>query len=88
MFRQSPEVIMDWQEWHILNPDHSFIKTRVRDNVTTSASGTYSVVTLSEEQFLELSYPSDNKLIGNCSAEPKELLSIKSKDELAGTWSM
>lgn len=78
---------MGMQEWYVFYPDHSFTKTQVRDNVTTTASGSYAVVTSSDGQYLELTYPSDNKLIGNCTAEPKELLSIKS-DRLANTWSM
>jgi hypothetical protein len=78
---------MDWQEWYILYPNHSFTKTRVRDKVTTSASGSYAMVTSSDGQYLELSYPTNNNLIGNCSAEPKEFLVIKSEDELASTWS-
>jgi len=79
---------MEWQEWYVLYPDDTFIKTRVRNNATTSADGSYSLVTLSGEQFLELTYPSGNELIGNCSAETKELLVIKSDDELASTWQM
>jgi hypothetical protein len=79
---------MDWQEWYVFNRDHSFTKTRVRNNATTSANGIYSVVTLSGEQFLELTYPTGNELIGNCTAEAKELLSIESEDELASTWRM
>jgi len=80
------ESKMPWQEWYVFYPDHSFSKIRVRDNVTIDANGSYRVVTLSDGQYLELLYPSVNDLIGNCSAEAKELLAIKHDDELIGTW--
>jgi len=28
---------MEWQEWYMLFPDHSFTKARVRDQVTSSS---------------------------------------------------
>ena len=77
---------MTWQEWYVLYPDHSFTKTRVRDNITTSANGSYSVIS-SDKQYLELMYPSDNTLIGNCTAEAKELFAIF-ENKIVSTWSM
>jgi hypothetical protein len=77
---------MEWQEWYILYADSSFTKTRDRNNSVTEAAGTYRFITLSDGQYLELTYPSANSLIGNCVADLKELLMLKSESELTGTW--
>ena len=78
---------MAWQEWYLLYPDDTFNKTRERHNVITEEQGTYAIVTLSDGEYLELAYKSKNDLIGNCTIEAKELLKIKSEDEMIGTWS-
>lgn len=78
---------MDWQEWYLLYADNSFTKTRDRNNSVTEAAGTYRFITLSDGQYLELTYKADNSLIGNCVADLKELLKVAPEDELTGTWS-
>jgi hypothetical protein len=78
---------MEWQEWYLLYANNTFTKTRTRDDVTTEEGGTYAIVTLSDGNYLELTYHSENNLIGNCTADSKELLRKYSDDKLTGTWS-
>jgi len=77
---------MDWHEFYILNSDNTFIKSRERDNVVTEETGIYAFVILSDENYLELIYQSDNFLIGNCTGGVKELLILNSENKLIGTW--
>lgn len=77
---------MEWQEYYLLYEDNTFVKSRTQDQVTTEESGTYAFVTLSDGEYLVLSYASDNELIGNCTSEPKELLKLEAEDKLVGTW--
>lgn len=77
---------MAWQEYYLLYEDNTFVKSRTQDNITTEESGNYAFVTLSDGEYLELSYPSDNELIGNCTGEPKELLRLETVNKLVGTW--
>lgn len=77
---------MDWQEWYQFYSDQTFSKTRERDNTVIEATGTYALVTLPGGDFMELTFETGTDLVGNCYPDPKELLWIKSKDELAGTW--
>jgi hypothetical protein len=78
---------MAWQEWYLLYANNKFTKTRTRGNVTTEEGGTYAFVILSDGQYLELVYESENDLIGNCTGDTKELLRRYSEDTLTGTWS-
>lgn len=77
---------MEWQEYYILNLDSTFTKSRKRDNIVKEESGTYVFLTLSDGKYLELSYNSDNDLIGNCTSESKELLKLNSDNTMIGTW--
>lgn len=77
---------MDWQEYYLLYFDNTFIKSRERDNVVTEETGIYDFVILSDENYLELIYESDNFLIGNCTGGVKELLILNSENKLIGTW--
>jgi len=77
---------MAWQEYYLLYEDDTFKKVRERDGNVKEASGTYEFVTLSDGEYLELTYPSENELIGNCTGEPEELLRVESESKLIGTW--
>ncbi len=77
---------MEWQEWYVLYPNDTFTKTRERDNVITEENGTYAMVSLSDGEYFELTYDSDNDIIGNCVIEAVEVLTINSEDELVSTW--
>ena len=79
---------MDWQEYYLLNTNTGiFTKSRTRDELETYVSGTFSINTTEEEHYLELTYPSDNELIANCTGDLIEVLIIESDNTLKGTWS-
>ena len=79
---------MAWQEYYLLYSDSTFVKSRKKENVTSEETGHYSFVTLTDGKYLELSYESDNDLVGNCTSEAKEILRLNAADnELIGTWS-
>ncbi len=75
---------MQWQEYFIFNSNGTFTKYRQQDNVTKSATGTYAIVTQSEQQFIELTYTGGDNLSATCF--PKEQLLKVSETLLQGTW--
>lgn len=78
---------MDWQEYYILNTNTGkFTKSRTREGVETSASGTFVFNSTEEEHSIKLTYPSDNELIANCTGDLTEVLIIESENTLKGTW--
>jgi hypothetical protein len=77
---------MEWQEYYLLNADGTFIKHRERDYEVKVESGIYNFINLSDGKYLELVYPSDNELVGNCTQEPIEILKLNSVNKLIGTW--
>ena len=77
---------MTWQESYVLQADGTFKKTRRQSDQTLEASGTYSFQDLSDGKYLVLVYAADNSIIGNCTAELKEVLAVRADDTLAGTW--
>ncbi len=78
---------MEWQEYYVLKSDKTFIKSREVNAVTTKLSGTYTFITLADGTYIEFLYPVSNVLIGNCTAENKELIKVTSNNILTGTWS-
>ncbi len=76
---------MLWQEYYLLKNDNTFIKSREINKKNTEAKGTYAYKTLTDGEYLELTYESDNTLIENCTADTKELLRRNNENELAGT---
>ena len=81
-------VDMAWQEYYLLNPDGTFIKSRDQIGKMSEASGTYRFVTLSKQRYLELNYANSHPLIGNCTGDLKEFLMIKSDNKMIGTWNI
>lgn len=77
---------MAWQETFVLNEDHTFRKVREQSGEIKEASGTYAFVKLSDGKYLELTYNTENELIGNCTGESKELLRLQDENKLTGTW--
>lgn len=77
---------MDWQEDYLLNSDKTFVKSRQRNGVVSEQSGSYTFFTTTDGTYLELVYNKSNNLIGNCTAEPKEILFFTSTNELTSTW--
>jgi hypothetical protein len=78
---------MEWQEFYLFNNDGTFIKSRVRNGVKTTASGTYTTQNYPEGMYLELTYSKDNELIGNCFSNLIEGLYIKANNTLSSNWS-
>ena len=77
---------MYWQEFYVFNTDGTFVKTRIKDNTTTTASGTFSVVKTSDETHLELTYSESSVLVGSCYGNLKEDLFINNNNLLVSTW--
>ena len=77
---------MYWQEFYVFNTDGTFVKTRIKDNTTTTASGTFSVVTILDETHLELTYSESSVLVGSCYGNLKEDLFINNNNLLVSTW--
>ena len=77
---------MEWQESYLFKSDGTFIKTRDRNDVIVEISGTYLVSELFEGNFIELTYPTENEIIGSCTSAIKETLFLKSKYQITGTW--
>ncbi|MFY8037568.1 MAG: hypothetical protein ACOVMQ_10405 [Cyclobacteriaceae bacterium] len=75
---------MQWQEYYVFNNDGTFSRNRQQDNATKSATGTFTTVTESDQQFLELTYTGGDDLKTSC--YPKERLLNVSADLLKGTW--
>lgn len=77
---------MEWQEYYLLNPDRTFIKSRNRNGVTTEATGIYSYVTIADEVFLEFLYTTENELIGSCVSSSLTESLVVTDDQLVSTW--
>jgi hypothetical protein len=77
---------MDWQESYLFNNDGTFTKSRTRNAVKTTVSGTYTVKNNSDGLYLELTYPKDSELIGSCYGNLKEELYFPDSATLSSTW--
>ncbi|WP_430908984.1 hypothetical protein [Maribacter sp. 2-571] len=77
---------MEYQEVLLLHSDSTFTKTRERDGNIMESSGGFEIVAETDGDYLVLSYPEKNELVGNCSNEPKEWFRFDSETQLVGTW--
>lgn len=77
---------MEWQEFYIFNTNGTFTKSRERNSVKTSISGTYTTTNQSDGIYFELTYPNDSELIGNCYGNLKEVLYLTANNSLSSTW--
>jgi hypothetical protein len=77
---------MDWQEFYLFKNDGTFTKSRTRNAVKITVSGTYSVQNNSDRLYLELTYPKDSELIGSCYENRKEELYFPDSTTLSSTW--
>lgn len=84
---------MEWQETYIIYEDETFVKTRVRGDSTTVASGTYTLKDVEEFgdgpsiKDIELLYDIENNIIGNCTSNKTiEYLFFSSDHRLINTW--
>jgi hypothetical protein len=76
---------LPWQEWYVFNDDNSFTRTRQEKKSSRVEAGTYEVKTLTDGIYFELTYENDNDLIGNCTADNREVLR-ENNGKLVNTW--
>lgn len=77
---------MEWQEFYVFDNNGTFKKSRERDGTKITASGTYTINNISDGDYLQLSYPQDSDIIGNCSGNQKEELYLNSNNLLTTSW--
>ena len=77
---------LEWQEFYLLNPDGSFLKSRLQDGVKTSVTGTFAFQESEGETLLVLSFDEANDIIGSCSLLPEETLIMANNSLLIVTW--
>ena len=63
---------MDWQENYLFRSDGTFLKTRITEGESESASGSF--IFDSQNQNFLLSYNQVNNITGSCSSDAKEHL--------------
>lgn len=78
---------MEWQEYYLFNNDGTFTKSRTRNTIKTTVSGTYITQNNSDVMYLELTYPQDSDIIGSCYGNLKEELYFKTNNTLSSGWS-
>ena len=70
---------LPYKETYTLNKDSSFIKIRIKNELTQTASGTFTIEKFDNNPHFVFKYSTKNDLIGSCvSIELKEHLIIKS----------
>ncbi|MFP2995597.1 hypothetical protein ABN763_06785 [Spongiivirga sp. MCCC 1A20706] len=78
---------MAWQETIVFNLNGTFIKTRVRDESTTSASGVFTPADPESGNIIVLTYNESNILRASCSGDLTEHLGVTEDGTvLYGTW--
>ena len=77
---------MEWQETYQLNPDGTFLKSRDRNGIITDASGTYNFINNSNEPLIELNFDTESVIIGSCTSNTKETMSIQSETIFLSSW--
>ena len=77
---------MEWQEYYILGPGMSFTKVRERDGETLESKGTFDIVMINSDKYLQFTHNSNNELVGNCTGDAVELLMYTSSDSVKSTW--
>jgi hypothetical protein len=82
---ESTGTAMEWQEYYLLNTNGTFTKSRERNAIKTTISGTYITTDQPDGIYLVLTYPSDSEIIGNCYGNLKEELYIENHT-LSNTW--
>ena len=77
---------MEWQEYYILGPGMSFTKVRERAGETLESKGTFDIVMINSDKYLQFTHNSDDELVGNCTGDAVELLMYTSSDSVKSTW--
>ncbi|VXB31981.1 hypothetical protein [Maribacter litoralis] len=88
---QNSETIgseMEWQEYYTFSPEGTFIKSRTVDEVVYEATGSFEVIEFDNDpnHYLELTYQTGNTLVGNCTADDKELLVYRNSTIISSLW--
>ena len=76
-----------WKEFYLLNPDGTFLKSRLDGGDKTSATGMYAFTESGDEEFLVFTYTEPSEIIGSCTSDLTETLQVLSSSILIGTWS-
>lgn len=76
---------MEWQENYLLNEEGTFLKTRIRDGIVTKETGKYVINEDSNQEYMELTFDSENDIVASCYGGLKEIM-IKSDNVFLGTW--
>ena len=86
---------MEWQEIYVLNRDGTFLKTRVRNNITIASAGTYTVLDSSPEEmtgitaeaYIILNHNSESGIIATCeSSSHREYLYFATREVMISTY--
>jgi hypothetical protein len=77
---------MEWQEFYLFNTNGTFTKSRERNGVKTTISGTYTTTNNPDGIYFELTYPNDSEIIGSCYGNLKEELYVTENNTLLNTW--
>lgn len=77
---------MAWQEFYMLYPDGTFLKSRTSDGNSMQAEGTYQVEKESDRKYLVLTYKSNHQIIGSCISGNQERLFLNADNHLLSTW--
>jgi len=77
---------LEWQETYVFNTDGTFVKTRIKDNKTTIATGNFTMTNADNVKHFELNYKESNAIIGSCFGNLTESLYINTDNLLVGLW--
>jgi hypothetical protein len=76
---------MEWQETYAFNSDGTFTKSRIRDGISSTATGTFEFKDTSDKKYFELTFVNGISLVTSCSPG-KEVLWVLSETELLLDW--
>ncbi|MCM4157155.1 hypothetical protein DHD80_14195 [Gramella sp. AN32] len=78
---------MEWQETYYFYQDKSFKKVRIKNNISVEAKGSFEILMSDEEAAFILTYNQPSELIGNCTGDLKEHLSLRENNTvLQSSW--
>lgn len=77
---------MEWQEYYLLYPDSTFLRSRTRGTSSIIENGTFAREDHNGKQFLVLTYPEDSRLQGDCTSKVKEYLYMATNGNYLNTW--
>lgn len=75
-----------WKETYDFKKDNTFIKTKVQNETTITASGTFSVATIQNRPHLQLTYTNPSEIVGSCKGNQSEELVVNEAGTLNSTW--